>query len=351
MKKIAVIGSGFFGNSVSILLSKKYKVDLFEIQKKIFQGASRYNQMRYHLGFHYPRSQKTFNELKLHKREFESFFNKKIFGTTDNYYGIAKINSKTSFKTYLSFLKKNKLKYKCIESLDFSEKVEGSIICDEKILNYYICEKIFKKKLQSKNIKIFTNQTLKKKNLNKYDKVIICAYDQNNNVLKSIGIKPQKKYRYELIEKILIKLPKIYKNKSFIVLDGKFVCVDPLLNTNYHLLSDNKNSKIEICRGYYPNFKSFKKKYLKKGYIKKLSHSKFDSFIENGQKYLPFLKKAKFVSTSFVTRAIEINKEKTDERVNNIEIINKKFISIFSGKWNTSVGVAKKIYKILESDK
>ena len=52
-----------------------------------------------------------------------------------------------------------------------------------------------------------------------------------------------------------------------------------------------------------------------------------------------------------MTRAIEINKEKTDERVNNIEIINKKFISIFSGKWNTSVGVAKKIYKILESDK
>ena len=351
MKKIAVIGAGFFGNSVSILLSKKFKVDLFEIQNKVFQGASRYNQMRYHLGYHYPRSQKTFNELELYKKEFENFFKKKIFGKNINYYGIAKKNSKTSFKNYLNFLKKNKLKYKKINSSDFSDKIAGSLICKEKILNYFTCEKIFKNKLKSKNIKILTNQTLKKKDLNKYDKVIVCAYDQNNSVLKKLGIKPKKKYKYELIEKILIKLPKIYKNKSYIILDGKFVCVDPMLNTDYHLLSDNKNSKIEIIEDYFPNFKSFKKKYLKKGYIQKLNHSKFSDFISNGSKYLPFLSQAKFISTSFVTRTIEINKEKTDDRINNIEIINKKFISVFSGKWNTSVGVAKQIFRMLESGK
>ena len=35
---------------------------------------------------------------------------------------------------------------------------------------------------------------------------------------------------------------------------------------------------------------------------------------------------------------IEINKEKTDERLNQILKINNKIFTILSGKWNTSVG-------------
>ena len=45
------------------------------------------------------------------------------------------------------------------------------------------------------------------------------------------------------------------------VLDGKFVSLDPYLGSNYHLLSDVKNSKLEITENYYPSFKSFKKIY------------------------------------------------------------------------------------------
>ena len=97
--------------------------------------------------------------------------------------------------------------------------------------------------------------------------------------IKKIGIKPKKKYRYELVEKILIKLPKRYRNKSYIILDGKFVCVDPFLNTNYHLLSDNKNSEIEISRGFFPKFKNIKKKYLTKGFLKNKKNSNFRKFI------------------------------------------------------------------------
>mgnify|MGYP001497153388 CR=1 FL=1 len=48
-----------------------------------------------------------------------------------------------------------------------------------------------------------------------------------------------------------------------------------------------------------------------------------------------------------MTRAIKIGKEKTDERLNEITINNNKVISILSGKWNTCVGVAKKIDKML----
>ena len=33
-------------------------------ENKILQNASKKNQMRFHLGYHYPRSQKTVSEIK-----------------------------------------------------------------------------------------------------------------------------------------------------------------------------------------------------------------------------------------------------------------------------------------------
>ena len=43
-----------------------------------------------------------------------------------------------------------------------------------------------------------------------------------------------------------------------------------------------------------------------------------------------------------------MNVEKTDERMGEIQILNKKFISIFSSKWNTSVHIANKLKNILK---
>ena len=62
--KIAIIGTGFFGLTTGLFLSKKHKVEVFEKNKTILNGASSANQFRFHLGYHYPRSQKTVKEIK-----------------------------------------------------------------------------------------------------------------------------------------------------------------------------------------------------------------------------------------------------------------------------------------------
>ena len=186
MKKIAVIGSGFFGSLIAFFLSKKYKIDLYEKQNKLFQGASKYNQMRYHLGFHYPRSEKTVNELKLYEKHFKNFFSSDaIFGKTFNYYGIAKKNSKTNYRNYINILKRNKLKFKEFNSKDFTHNIQGSIITNEKVLNYFKAKKKILKILKNKNIKVLKNNILTKDSVKDYFKIIICTYDQNNNVLKT----------------------------------------------------------------------------------------------------------------------------------------------------------------------
>ena len=66
--------------------------------------------------------------------------------------------------------------------------------------------------MRKSKVKIYYRTELKKKDLNNYDKIIICTYSSNNQILKNLGVlKNLNKNRYELIEKILIKLQKNIK--------------------------------------------------------------------------------------------------------------------------------------------
>ncbi len=347
--KIAIIGSGFFGSSLALILSKSHKIDLYENKNEIMCGASKANQFRFHSGYHYPRSQKTVKEINKYKKIFTNYFGLKIFNQTQNYYSIAKKNSKVSVNQYIKFLKKNDLYFKKYRnSKFFSNKISSSFRVKEKILNYFNIKEIIKKKITKMNINLKLNRQLKKKNLKDYDKVIICTYSNNNKILKSFGINNLKKYKYELVEKIIISLPQKYKNKSFVVLDGNFVCVDPYLGTKYHLLSDVKCSKLEIINSKIPNFKHKNKKFLNKGIIKNKSLSNFENFKKNSSRYLPFIKNAKYIGSYYVVRMLKTNVENTDERVNAINVINNKLITVLSGKWNTCVGLAQEIKKLLD---
>ena len=190
MKKIAVIGSGFFGSLIAFFLSKKYKIDLYEKQNKLFQGASKYNQMRYHLGFHYPRSEKTVREIKKSSNDFTKFYGKNIFGKTNNIYGISDIESKLTYKQYSKIIKKFKLKLKKIDISLFSKLVKNSIITEEKNLDYFkIKKKIISQIKKSNNVNLKLNQSISKKIVNQYDKIILCAYSNNNNLLHKLGYK------------------------------------------------------------------------------------------------------------------------------------------------------------------
>ena len=134
--KIAIIGSGFFGLSLGLILSKKHQVHIYEKEKTILNGASSVNQFRFHLGYHYRRLQKTVNHIKKSKNLFTSFFGKKTLGQTENFYFIAK-KGKVDFKKYKKFLNKNKLYYSCVKSFIENKYIEKMIKCNEKILNFF----------------------------------------------------------------------------------------------------------------------------------------------------------------------------------------------------------------------
>lgn len=347
---IAIIGSGFFGSTLALILSKKHQVTLFEKKTDILQGASKVNQFRFHRGYHYPRSTKTIDEIKESYYEFIKFYGKDVFTKTENYYAIPKKGSKMSFDRYLKILKKNKLPYRKINDDNLvSDDISGIILSNEKIINYFKIKKKIKNLInKSKNLKLVLKAKLNKKLLDKFDKVFIVTYQNNNEILKNLNLSLKKKYKFELIEKIVVKIDKKYRRKSFVVADGKFVCLDPYLGTNYHLLSDVVYSKLEINEGFFPRFKNFKKNLVNKNSLKSKKKSQFSNFITHGSKYLPFLKNAKFIKSFFIIRTLKRKVEKTDERTSEFMVINKKYHTVLSSKWNTCVSLAKKIEKKLK---
>ena len=151
--KIAIIGSGFFGTTLGLYLSKKNEVTIYEKEKTILNGASAANQYRFHLGYHYPRSKKTITEINKSKKLFTSFNGLKVFEKTVNYYLIAK-KSKTNFIKYKSFLKKNRLYNKNINIINLSQKIDKVILSNEKILNYFKYKKTLLQKIQKSNLKL-----------------------------------------------------------------------------------------------------------------------------------------------------------------------------------------------------
>ena len=75
MKKICIVGAGLFGTTLSLILSKNknFEIDIFEKNDDILCETSLKNQQRFHLGYHYPRSEKTVREIKNLQMILQSF--------------------------------------------------------------------------------------------------------------------------------------------------------------------------------------------------------------------------------------------------------------------------------------
>ncbi len=346
--KVLIIGAGFFGTSIAIKIKETYKnskVTLCEKKNNILLSASGKNQFRCHLGFHYPRSDKTIQECKNSFLDFDKYFND-TYLNSENFYAISRNDSKISFEDYLKSLDKNNLKYKIERNNLLNQKmIQGSIRVNEKIISIDLVRKKLWKMLKNLNIeiKLNTEVSLYKEINGDYDHIILCTYDENNKNLKNINYIKKEKYYYQLVEKILVKPPKIYQNKSFVILDGPFMCIDPYENNNYSILGSVKKSVIKSINSKIHNFDKFLG--LKK-YLCKNSNSNIYSNIKNDfEKYFLNFEKTKYFKSFFVVRATVNNKD--DERVTRV-VNNNKIINVFSGKWVNCMTTAEKIVKMLK---
>jgi hypothetical protein len=231
--KIAVIGSGFYGSSVALELSKDYpdiKIDLYEKCNDIFKGAASNNQHRIHKGFHYPRSNETIDQILNNYQSFKDKYHDLISPVKDNYYLIEK-NSKVNLEEYINKYKSFGIPFREIDNFEVepfvnTELIEGGISNTEEVINLKKAYEYFKERItNSKNISLKLKKNITEIDGNKiddekYDYIINCTYNNPN-----LGIVSKDKIlnlKYEIC--IIPVVENFFKEDICItIMDGKYV--------------------------------------------------------------------------------------------------------------------------------
>lgn len=348
--KIAIVGSGIFGLHIAITLAKKgFKVSVFDKKPTILSGSSLKNQLRLHRGFHYPRSINTAIQCLSTVDMFENTYPEAINKNSHQYYAISNKNSLTSEKEYKRFLDKLNQTYK-ETSIPFikNESVSYKIESNENLLNIEILKEILLKEIKRNNVNLKLNHKVNNlSEISEYDKIILTTYGQEASIL---GL--NHKYQFEICEKPVVKLPSIFRNSGCVILDGNFMCVDPLSGTDYHLLGNVTKAIHHSNTGYFPEIPMNLKEYVENdNLIVNPKFTKIDLFIEEGKRYFPEISFAQHVGSYFTVKAVLPKKDQTDERITIVEEINDKVINVFSGKLTHCIKAANQVLSILLSEK
>ena len=347
MKKIAVIGAGLFGITTACKLGKKYSVDLFEKEKSILTAASGINQFRLHRGYHYPRSPETVRSSLESEKSFSDEYSEAIIRGTKNFYCIASENSLTPPGRYLKFLRENKLDFSPRDlKLVNPKSVDLIVQAKENLLDPETLKKICIEKIKKSNVNLFLSKKAGSEVFTKYDFVVISTYASLNELLKK---DIQQDLQFELCEKIVVALPDSFRNKSIVILDGPFMCIDPFGTTDLFLMGNVVHA---IHRTIIDKTADFPNQYIKllnKGVIKNPPVTNFKKFIESTKHFIPQVVEAKYRGSMFTIRTVLPYKEKTDERPTIVNQISEKVFTVFSGKLITCVSVANQIRQTIDA--
>lgn len=346
-KKIAVIGAGIFGISVASKLAENNYVDIYEKESQILKSASGANQFRLHRGYYYPRSPENAKIFRASISAFLREFGKAVISSDKYYYCIAKYGSKTSAGVYLNFIKKVRLPYQVISSpLINPNSIDLCIKAQEEILDPETLKELCLKKLKNKNIRLFLSHPVSIDIKNSYDFVIVCTYANINKFIEKDSGK-RHNFEFRVCEKPLIKLPKEFSQTSIMIFDGPFVSIAPYGRTKYHLFTDVVNAVHASNKGLYPLVPQKIQPLLNRGLIKNPPISNFELFVKSAERFMPEISKAKHIGSFFIIKTLLPEVEKKDERPTLINKIDKKVITVFSGKIVTCVKAAEKVAALI----
>lgn len=225
-KKIIIVGSGWFGLHIAMLLQDRYDVTILEKNPDIFSCSSNFNQNRLHLGYHYPRCSKT---RKLCLKGYQKFINKyrNVVDFIDNNYYVISKNSNIDYDTYLQIFNTPSYNHSIVKNTLF-DNIDGDIInTNEKIINPEKAKKYFHENIKCllkfnynvESIKQVRNKVIVNNDL-ECDLLFDCTYNMLN-------LSSQKYIFEKTISLIYKKINENYNFGAVTVMDGNFFSLFP----------------------------------------------------------------------------------------------------------------------------
>ena len=339
--KVLVVGGGIFGTTASVVLATSgFNVTLHEELDGIMKCASNINQYRLHKGYHYPRSKETVNECLAGIKQFKRKYGDSVVnGDINHFYAISSRDSLVSREQYLEFLDEMGLEYNLHEPLNGTDL---TIEVDEELFDSDKLTTQASYKMKGVGVNVVLNKHTTKEDFDNYDYVVIATYSKLNELLDD-----KKQYQYEVVEKPVVRLPDSYKNKSVVVMDGPFMCLDPY-KSDLHVLGHVKHAIHSTNVGDYPMVLNKDiVGYLNNGVISNPKITKIQKFIEAGMEFFEDFDKLEHVGSMFTVRTVLSHRDYDDARPTLVMKESDKVFTIFSGKIGTCVKASNQLVKMI----
>ena len=342
---VAVVGAGIFGITTALKLDQAgLNVTLYDKNTDILQNASSINQYRIHRGYHYPRSKDTAISAKEGTLRFLQEYDC-LSKPSQHYYCIASNKSLIDAEQYKSFLNEVQLEYRAINPSEINTSgVDLAVEVDEQLFNPYKLKEICLNKISQSKVKTKLGTVYTRKLNTQYDYVINCTYSALNEVLDT---KHQQDYQYEVCEKPVLKLPEQYRGKSIVIMDGPFTCIDPLADTDYHVMGNVVHAIHHTNVGRKPVIPSELRQLLNRGIVPSPSITNIDKFIQSALTFFSGLDQAEHIGSMYTIRTVLPCRDHDDARPSIVKKHSEKLYTLFSGKISTCVDSANELVKYI----
>ncbi|PMG02417.1 hypothetical protein BCV00_17290 [Vibrio breoganii] len=313
-------------------------MQIFEKSSSTISGASKRNQNRLHLGFHYPRDHETRLQSKQGFEWFVEHYGQLTAPISNNYYAVADSKSHIDFETYKIIMEGTGLDFKIKKNTKFNGLSE-LILCDERVIRNDLASNYFNQILNDKikfNTYVDLNNIDVLNALNEnFDYIIDCTWGTGRKIE---GLD----YYYEPCVYFYYKIKKGEKF-ALTIMDGNHYSLYPYYDDVYTLTSvehtplgqyQDFNDAISCLSKFKNNLDSIQEKRL---IFEKEFMNYYPEFLEffeyHSQEYSMKTK----IKSSTDFRGCLVKREG-------------KLISVFSGKIDTLHIAEHKIMEIIENE-
>lgn len=345
---VAVVGGGIFGTTIAIeLAAHGHRVELFERGDDLLLAASGINQYRLHRGYHYPRSRETAIDCRDSEPAFRNAFPETILDDADHYYTIAARDSLVSADQYLAFCRNLDLEVEVAQpALLRSEATALSVRVRESLFDHVALRRHVWAQLREAGVEVHLNAEVEPGQLDAFPQSVIATYSELNRLLPDAA--PRRAYQFEVCEKPVVRLPPSYTGQSMVVMDGPFMCFDPLGETGLFVLGNVVHAIHHRSVGRLPDVPPELGELLDRGIVQDPPITNIDRFIAAGAEHFQDFDQAEHVGSMYTVRAVLPDVDGTDERPTLVREIDQRMISVFSGKIATCVRAAGEVARLID---
>jgi len=328
-----VIGGGFFGCKIALLLKKSFKnILILEKETDLLLRASFSNQARVHNGYHYPRSLLTAWRSKINFPKFVNEYRDCIDSQFDKYYAVGKKFSKVNSRQFKLFCERIGIPLAeakaSIKKLFNSDLIESVFQAKEYVFDAEKLKHKIYRELESAGVKVQLNAEacwVRHSGYRSEIEVMVraekeqfvtlktpyifnCTYSSLNQVLKASNLSTIP-LKHELTEMALIEVPDSLKNLGITIVCGPFFSMMPFPPRQLHTLSHVRYTP--VC--YWQDKENEAKKMPE---LRQLSDrpSHYPYTIRDAARYLPIIKDSTYIDSLWEIKTVLPQSEVNDSR-------------------------------------